>query len=407
LLRKDERAAAQAVIGDIVQDILQLPKDQPDPCGDAGYALLFTYLALSTGESRYTEFVEEYHARALDGAATLSLPPALYSGFVGIAWMDCHLNRVLFRSDDDSTEDVDDVLGTLLREAPWRRPFDLILGLVGYGVYFLEKSAPSSDLVSLVLDRLVETSETQPDGMTWHTPQEFIKLPKVVAEYPDGYYNLGVAHGVPGIVAFLARLLSSGVAPPRTRALLVEAVRWLLAQRLDHGGAYPSWMYPGKPQKPARTAWCYGNPGVAGTLMLAARATGDSQWGQSATTMALASARVPYDETQVIDAGLCHGAAGLALMYLRWWWMTSDPVFEQAARSWLARTLALRRPGQGIGGYVSWSTPVLPPGQLHSFSDSDWRPDPRFLTGATGVALALLAAVSDVHPDWDRLLLMS
>ena len=33
--------------------------------------------------------------------------------------------------------------------------------------------------------------------------------------------------------------------------------------------------------------------------------------------------------------------------------------------------------------------------------------EPGFLTGAAGIALALLAAVSDVEPAWDRVLLVS
>jgi lantibiotic biosynthesis protein len=34
-----------------------------------------------------------------------------------------------------------------------------------------------------------------------------------------------------------------------------------------------------------------------------------------------------------------------------------------------------------------------------------WTGDPGFLTGAAGIGLALLAAVSPVEPEWDRLLL--
>jgi hypothetical protein len=35
----------------------------------------------------------------------------------------------------------------------------------------------------------------------------------------------------------------------------------------------------------------------------------------------------------------------------------------------------------------------------------DWRNDPGFLTGSSGVGLALLAAATSVEPLWDRLLL--
>jgi lantibiotic biosynthesis protein len=34
-----------------------------------------------------------------------------------------------------------------------------------------------------------------------------------------------------------------------------------------------------------------------------------------------------------------------------------------------------------------------------------WRADPGFLTGSSGVGLALLAAATPVEPEWDRILL--
>jgi hypothetical protein len=37
----------------------------------------------------------------------------------------------------------------------------------------------------------------------------------------------------------------------------------------------------------------------------------------------------------------------------------------------------------------------------------EWHPDPGFLTGAAGIALALLAATTAVEPEWDRILLAS
>ena len=57
------------------------------------------------------------------------------------------------------------------------------------------------------------------------------------------------------------------------------------------------------------------------------------------------------------------------------------------------------RPGTGIGGFR-----VFTPGDDGGMA---WRDEPGFLTGAAGVALALLGAITDVPPDWDRALLLS
>jgi hypothetical protein len=78
---------------------------------------------------------------------------------------------------------------------------------------------------------------------------------------------------------------------------------------------------------------------------------------------------------------------------------TGEECFAEAARFWLERTLAMRQPGRGIGGYLSWS-----PGEDGALA---WRAEPGLLTGAAGVALALLAAATPVEPSWDRMLLAS
>ncbi|HEX8274723.1 MAG TPA: hypothetical protein VF615_18975, partial [Longimicrobiaceae bacterium] len=71
-----------------------------------------------------------------------------------------------------------------------------------------------------------------------------------------------------------------------------------------------------------------------------------------------------------------------------------------AARRWALRTLELRRPGEGVAGFRSWGPP-------RGGGPSDWQDDAGLLTGATGVALALLAAATPVEPEWDRFLLVS
>ncbi|HKG93849.1 MAG TPA: lanthionine synthetase LanC family protein, partial [Gemmatimonadaceae bacterium] len=144
------------------------------------------------------------------------------------------------------------------------------------------------------------------------------------------------------------------------------------------GSAFASVDAPGLPWRPTRSAWCYGYPGVAAALLAAARAAGEPGWERAATELALRAARRPPDECGVVDAGLCHGAAGLAQIYNRLWQATGDERLRRAATDWAHRALDFPVPD-----------------------------DPGLLVGAAGVALALLATVSDVEPEWDRVLLLS
>ena len=78
---------------------------------------------------------------------------------------------------------------------------------------------------------------------------------------------------------------------------------------------------------------------------------------------------------------------------------TGEVALGEAARLWFGRTLAMREPGRGIAGYTAW------------YGDAEgtdsWGAEPGLLTGAAGIALALLAATTPVEPAWDRILLTS
>ena len=66
--------------------------------------------------------------------------------------------------------------------------------------------------------------------------------------------------------------------------------------------------------------------------------------------------------------------------------------------AWFDDALTYRRPGVGVGGFRAWAEVDGKQG----FVD-----DGSFLGGSAGIGLALLAALTDTDPAWDRLLLLS
>jgi hypothetical protein len=351
--------------------------------GAAGAALLHAYLARATGDGRSEERALAWLGRALDGVGDSASDVSLFVGVAGIGWTGQHLAALLDVEEPDPDGYLDEVLEDMLRSSPWPGAFDLVYGLAGLGVYALERlpRPAARACLELVVARLGELSERRPEGTAWFTSPRHLP-PDARAEAPDGFFDLGVAHGVPGVVALLAAAEASGVAGDSARPLAEGAVSWLLAQRLPDGGqsAFPSRLLPGRDPAPARMAWCYGDAGVAAALLLAARAFGIDEWEQEALRLARRASARRGEDTRVGDPWLCHGAAGLGHLFNRMHQATDDAEFADAARFWLERALDLRPPGGDDSG---------------------------FLTGACGVALALLAAIGDVEPGWDRLLAVS
>jgi len=245
-------------------------------------------------------------------------------------------------------------------------------------------------------EHLAALAEEAPAGITWFTSPELLTSEQREVA-PRGYYNLGVSHGVPAVIAVLAATAAAGVETARLESLASRAVAWLLAQEQDPalGSLFPNWLGERIAPHRSRLAWCYGDAGIAAALLTAGRAAGRADWEREALRIARQAASRPPDAGLVLDAGLCHGAAGIGHLFNRLSQATGDEVLKAAAHAWLGRVLTLRQPGQGVGGFLAWAA-----------SRGGWQDDPGLLTGAAGAGLALLAAVSSVEPSWDRVLLI-
>jgi hypothetical protein len=325
----------------------------------------------------------EHLARATEALATATASPALFGGFTGLAWVHEHRRNFTQADADGVNEEIDAALLDLVKPRPWRATYDLIDGLVGYGVYALERlPRPSAArLLETIVAHLAETAEPQRTGLAWRTcPSWWATDDRHALSYG---INLGVAHGVPGVIALLGRIVDAGVATREASALLDQAVAWLLGQELppSAAAAFAYNVRRGAPSEPARAAWCYGDPGIAAALYVAAGAAREPAWRRAAIRIGARAAERDPESCGVVEAGLCHGAAGLAHVFHRLHVATTDERFASAAYAWLRRALAMKVPaGDGL------------------------------LTGKAGLALALagFAAPKGARwASWDRLLLLS
>src|SRR5262249_14718855 len=138
---------------------------------------------------------------------------------------------------------------------------------------------------------------------------------------------------------------------------------------------------------------------VAAALLLAARSVAEPSWERAALAVAHRATQRPPERAGVFDASLHQGAAGLGHLCNRMFQATGEPWLRAAALFWLRRTLELRRPQGSVAGFAGWG-----PGLDGTLP---WTDEPGLLTGAAGIALALLAASTAFEPAWDRLLLVS
>lgn len=370
--------------------------------GTAGFAVAFSYFAATDLTPGAAETASACLDSAIARVGSEVMAPDLCGGFAGVGWAASHLWSAEGEAvDDDRLSEVDEeVLSALARE-PWDRHFDLLYGLVGLGIYALERlpRKAARSILARVVERLARMAESEGGLTTWRTPPHLLP-PDERPEFPLGWYDLGVAHGVAGVVGLLAQARAAGVAVETARPLLEGAVAWLLAQRTQGRPELPCWVAPGgKRSEETRSAWCYGDLGISAILSLASRCAGQPAWQAEALSVALRSARIAPDDSGVVDAGFCHGAAGVAHIFNRLYQRAGRDDLREAATLWFERTLAMRG-DEGIGGYT-FARRERVGAPLRSTADAS------LVAGSTGVGLALAAATSAVEPTWDRFFLLS
>jgi lantibiotic modifying enzyme len=190
-------------------------------------------------------------------------------------------------------------------------------------------------------------------------------------------HEFGCAHGVAGVLGALACCHVHGRTDERAEPLMLA-----IAGALENSDVSDQ-----------RIGWCRGEIGIAIALLSAARALDRDDLADRAIAVALEpfarrGGRWP------IDAGLCHGAAGLAHLYNRMYQATGDGRLGEHAHTWLCKTMAMQTPGNGIAGFT----------MFRPRRDPEWEADPSLLVGASGVGLVMLAGATSVTPSWDRVL---
>jgi len=372
--------------------------------GWPGYSLFYSYGARAFPDDDDEEIAAEFLSQTIQSISKQRLNFSLYGGYTGVAWTLEHLREQLVdESEEDLNADIDESLKEHLSQSPWLADYDLIGGLVGYGVYALERLPRSSakEILELIAERLDETATRNADGIAWHTHPSL--LPDWQRKIcPDGYYNLGLAHGIPGIIALLGGMCANGVAVEKARPLLNGSVNWLLKQKLigSKWSSFTTWKAEGLERDEAHLAWCYGDAGLSAALFCAARAVGEKAWEEEALNIIRRAALRPFEEAGTRDVGICHGAAGLAHIFNRFYQATHENIFKEAATRWFERVLEMRVHKDGIAGFAAFHVE-------DDLQTPCWTAEPGLLEGAAGVALALLGAITDVEPNWDRMLLLS
>jgi len=393
--------------------------------GNAGLGVLWAYLDACFPNEGW-DLVGRVHLELAARAAERSqwIDASMFSGFAGVGFAAWQLSRGgtryrrLLASFDEAVarETVQNAARVRASDQISVGDFDVISGLSGVGAYLVcRRDQPAIDVaLANAVDALaciVSRDRTPP---AWYTPVHLLYDDATREMYPHGNLNCGLAHGVPGILAFLSLARLKGGSSPALDEAIGTVADWLLANRLDDewGVNWPAAVPlqatrstngdvtlraadpATAPGGPGRAAWCYGAPGIARALWLAGRAMDRADYLTVAISTMEAVFRRPIPARMIDSPTFCHGVAGLLAITLRFAADTGDAQFAVAAEG-LTQQILGRFERDSLLGFRNLE---------YRGNETD---QPGLLDGAAGVAIVLLAAATGVEPTWDRAFLLS
>ncbi len=332
--------------------------------------------------------------------------PNYSNGLAGFCWGLQFLdeNDLIEFDTSDFFSQIDPYLGEVLDLKITEKHYDFFQGVIGYGVYFLKryKNTTDTDLkesYKIYLGRIVSylngTKIIEQNGVMWESFQ-----PSTI----EGAVNIdmGLAHGVPSIAYFMAMIFEVGLFSNELEPLINGAMTFMLSTKNKDKtlpSLFPIYIYDSVPKKEenSRLGWCYGDIGIGLSLLKIADVTSNFELKSEALEILKHTAnRRGLHENYIVDAGLCHGAFGLAQIFGRLNDKFSLIEFIDAEAYWksMGHNMAVYNDNGDVSfeiykGERGWSKPIS------------------LLEGTSGIGLYLISSLTGFENTWDECLLIN
>jgi hypothetical protein len=204
--------------------------------------------------------------------------------------------------------------------------YDIIHGISGIGSYILENLSLPHFMECAQKITIALISLCQPiviDGYQvpgWYlAPNDFLNVRNNDLK---GNFNLGLAHGVPGILAFLSDAYLRGVVVDGQKEMMIMISAWIRKKsylgkgtiRWPYSVSFEEEIKEKTNAKGCKDAWCYGAPGISRTLFIAGKALEDEELKSFAGAAFRDIFSRSREEWQLPGPMLCHGIAGLLMI---------------------------------------------------------------------------------------------
>jgi len=315
------------------------------------------------------------------------------SGVSGFLWSLKHLISidVLSKNDVELFNQLNPFLNKKMVEDLNNDNWDFLHGALGVANYFLEDlNINTIKYIEYLIKDIERKSIKDKNGY---------KLSSFVFDNEKNYrkvFNLSLSHGMASIISFLSKAYSLGIY--KNKWLLNGIIEFYINNMNDlqkYNSYFSNTISEDDELCTSRLAWCYGDLGIGISLYEAAVNLGNKALEELSISLFMHSAkRNNLADNSVKDAGICHGTAGISLIFNRMYKNTQIIEFKEAADYWLIETLKMARFNDGLAGFKAFH------------GEDGWINEYSLLEGISGIGLVLLSSLSKEDLFWDECLLI-
>lgn len=201
-------------------------------------------------------------------AVCLSKGGERYQNFIS------NINQVI----EERIEEIIDYLKQ--KPYPNMDDYDAISGVAGIASYCLLFPQEMKKSITLILKYIVDLSQDKQiediKAPGWYIPPEnsFSEMEK--RNWPSGFFNIGLSHGIPALLIVLCNAKKLNIYVDGQDECIQKLADFLIKFQIkDENGAYwgthvslEEYKNGSVLNKNTRDAWCYGTPGVAYSLLI-------------------------------------------------------------------------------------------------------------------------------------------
>lgn len=216
--------------------------------------------------------------------------------------------------------------------------------------------------------------------------------------------NMGLAHGIAGVMISMSIALENGIEVNGQREAIEKLLKVYKECKIDDGKRitwpgqllYEDFKNSKKNKGTERASWCYGLPGIARAIYVTSRIIND-KYGIELSLEALRRQAISdLDEYELNSPTICHGFSGVLIVNELMYRDTEEIIFKEANIKIAKRILEYYNK-DNIIGFKNIEV------RNNEVEETD---DIGFLSGVSGVLLALMYFINKNNTHWEKFLLL-